>query len=164
MLLVVRVLDRAAPVRLIDGEAHRVRDLVRVHDHVAIDVPRGAADRLDQRAAGPQVALLVGIEDADEAHLRQVETLAQQVDADDDVVDTEAQVAQDLDALKRVHLAVEVVGADAHLLQVVGEVFGHPLRERRDEHALAAVDACPRFIEQVIDLASGRPNVDHRVE
>ena len=105
---------------------------------MAVDVARRAADRLDQRAARPQVALLVGVEDADEAHLRQVEALAQQVDADDDVVDAEAQVAQDLDALQRVDLGVQVVRADAHLLQVVGQVLGHLLRQRRDQHALAA--------------------------
>ena len=78
---------------------------------LAFDVAGGAADGLDQRAARAQVALLVGVEDADEAHLRQVEALAQQVDADDDVVDAEAQVAQDLDALQRVDLGVQVVGA-----------------------------------------------------
>ena len=72
-------------------------------------------------------------------HLGQVEALAQQVDADDDVVDTQAQVAQDLDALQRVDLGVQVVGADAHLLQVVGQVLGHLLGQRRHQHALAAV-------------------------
>ena len=110
------------------------------------DVTGGAADRLDQRAARPQVALLVGVEDADEAHLRQVEALAQQVDADDHVVHAEAQVAQDLDALEGVDLGVQVVGADAHLLQVVREVLGHLLRQRRDEDALAGARraAAPR--------------------
>ena len=66
---------------------------------------------------GAQVAFLVGVQDGDQADLGQVEALAQQVDADDDVVDAEAQVAQDLDALQRVDLGVEVVGADAHLLR-----------------------------------------------
>ena len=41
----------------------------------------------------------------DQRHLGQVETLAQQVDADQHVELAEAQVAQDLDALERVDLA-----------------------------------------------------------
>jgi len=41
----------SAPLRLADGEAHRVSLLVGVHDHVAIDVPRGATDSLHERAA-----------------------------------------------------------------------------------------------------------------
>ena len=120
--------------------AHRIESVI-VSAYMmtlAVDVARGAADGLDQRAARPQVALLVGVQDGDEAHLRQVEALAQQVDADDDVVDAEPQVAQDLDALQRVDLGVQVVRADAHLLQVVGQVLGHLLGQRRDERALAA--------------------------
>src|SRR3989304_4964500 len=76
--------------------AERVGADVGVHDDVAVDGAGGAADRLDERAAAAQKALLVSVEDADEAHLRQVEALAQQVDADDDVVDAEAQGAQEL--------------------------------------------------------------------
>jgi hypothetical protein len=48
-----------------------------------------------------------------ERHLRQVETLAQQVDADDDVERAQAQVAQDFHPLHRVDVAVQV----AHLEQ-----------------------------------------------
>ena len=66
---------------------------------------RGAADRLDQRAFGAQEALLVGVQNRDQRHLRQVQSLAQQVDADDHVVDAEAQVAQDLDPLEGVDFA-----------------------------------------------------------
>ena len=60
---------------------------------------------------------------------------------DQDVVDAEAQVAQDRDALERVDLAVEVRDLDAQLVEVVGEVLGHLLGQRRDQHALAALDA-----------------------
>ena len=74
--------------------------VVGVHDDLAVDMARGAADRLDQRALGAQVALLVGVQDRDQRNLGQVQTLAQEVDADDHVVDAEAQVAQDLDPLE----------------------------------------------------------------
>src|SRR3712207_7575758 len=48
-----------------------------------------------------QEALLVGVEDRHERDLGQVQALAQQVDADEDVVLPQAQVADDLDALDR---------------------------------------------------------------
>ena len=55
--------------------------------------------------ARAQEALLVGVEDGDQRDLGQVDALAQQVDADQHVVDAQAQVAQDLHALERVDLA-----------------------------------------------------------
>ena len=65
----------------------------------------------DQAAA--QEALLVGVEDRDQRHLGQVDALAQEVDADEDVEHAEPQVAQDRDPLERVDLAVEVLDLDA---------------------------------------------------
>ena len=115
---------------------------------------------MHQRAARTQKALLIGVEDADEAHLRQVEAFTQQVDADDHVVHTEPQVAENLDALERVDLAVQVVRAHPHLLQIVREILGHALRQRRDEDALILRRALLHFVEQIVDLAARRPHVD----
>ena len=70
-----------------------------------------------------QEALLVGVEDRDERDLGQVEPLAQEVDADEHVVLAEPQVADDLDALERVDLRVQVADLEAHLEQVVRQVL-----------------------------------------
>ena len=118
----------------------------------AVDVARGAADRLDQRARRAQEAFLVGVEDRDQRDLGQVEPLAQQVDADQHVEVAAAQVADDLDALDRLDVGVEVAHLDAEVLEVVGQVLGHLLGERRDEHALVALDAAADLVEQVVDL------------
>src|SRR5436190_10414260 len=95
-------------VRLGDGAAHRVRDLVGVHDHLTVDVAGGATHGLDQRRVGAQEALLVGVEDRHQRHLGKVEALTQQVDTDEHVELAEAKRAQDLDPLERVDLAVQV--------------------------------------------------------
>src|SRR6185312_12996845 len=79
---VVLALLGAAPLGLVDRRAHRVGDPVAVEDCHAVDVPRGAADRLDQRSLGAQEALLVGVEHRHQRDLRDIEPLAQQVDAD----------------------------------------------------------------------------------
>ena len=76
----------------------------------------------------------------------------------------EAQVAQDLDPLEGVDLAVEVLDLDAELREVVGEVLGHLLGQGRDERPLAALDPAPDLLEQVVDLALGRPDGDPRVD
>jgi hypothetical protein len=95
---------------------HRVGDAVRVQDRLAAQVARGAADGLDQRAGAAQEAFLVGIEDRDQRDLGHVQAFAQQVDADQHVEQAQAQVADDLHALHRVHVRVQV----AHLDVVLG--------------------------------------------
>ena len=78
--------------------------LVGVHQHLAVDVSSRAANRLDKGRLAAQEALLVGVENRDQRDLRQVEALAQEVDADEHVVVAEAQLADDLDAVERVDL------------------------------------------------------------
>ena len=124
-------------------------------------VARRAADGLDQRLVGAQEALLVGVEDRHQRHLGQVEALAEQVDADQDVVLAQAQVAEQLDPLEGVDLGVEVAGADAGVEEVVGEVLGHLLGQRGDQDPLVLVGARADLVDQVVDLALGR--LDHHL-
>ncbi len=142
----------------------RLGHLVRVHQDLAVDVPGRAADRLDQRRLPAQEALLVGVEDRDQRHLGQVEPLAKQVDADEDVVLAEPQLADDLDSVERVDLGVEVARLDTRLEQVVGQVLGHLLRQRRDERALAELLAAADLVQQVVDLVLRRPQLDLGVD
>ncbi len=112
-------------------------DLIGIENDLAVDIARGAADRLDQRGLGAQEAFLVGIENGDEGAFRNVEAFAQQVDADQHVEGAEPQVADDLDALQRVDVGMHVAHADALLMHVFGEVLGHALGEHGDQRAVA---------------------------
>src|SRR5664279_458834 len=136
VLLVVGELDLAAAIGLGDRGAHRACLLVGVHQHGPVHVARGPADGLDQRGLPAQEALLVGVQDRHQRDLRQIQALAQQVHADEHVVLAQSQVADDLDALQRVDLRVQVARLEAHLQQVLGEVLAHLLGQRRDQHAL----------------------------
>ena len=64
-----------------------------------VEVARRAADCLDERGLGAQEAFLVGVENGDQRAFRNVEALAQQIDADQRVEGAKPQVANDLDAL-----------------------------------------------------------------
>ena len=101
---------------------------------------------------------------ADERDLGQVESLAQQVDADEHVELPQPQVAEDLDPLDRVDLRVEVPHADPHLDQVVRQVLRHLLRERGDQHALVVLGPAADLLDQVVDLALRRPDLDLRID
>ena len=164
MLLVVAELDLAPARRLVDRALDRLGHLVGVHDDLAVHVAGGAPDRLDQRGLAAEEALLVRVEDRHERHLGQVEPLAQEVDADEHVVLAQAELADDLDPLERVDLGVEVARAHARLEQVVGQVLGHLLRQRRHEHPLACLLAPADLVQEVVDLVLRRPQLDLGVD
>ena len=163
MLAVVRLLDRAAARGLVERPPHRAGHRVGVHDHLAVHVPRGAAGGLHQRGPRPQVALLVRVQDRHQRDLRDVQALAEEVDPDQHVELAHPQLANDLHPLQRVDLGVQVAHADAEVPVVVGEVLGHALGQRGDQHPLAPVDPAADFAEQVVDLAGRGPDVDPRV-
>ena len=128
------------------------------------DIARRSADRLYQRPVSAEVALLVGVEDADERHLRQVQPLAKQVDADQHIEDPQAEVADDLDPLQRVDVAVQVPNLDPRLAQIVGEVLGHLLGQRGDQAALVALDPKSHLRDEVVDLPFRALHLDRRID
>ena len=115
---------------------------------------------MDERPRRTQEALLVGVQDCHQRHLRKVDPLAKKVDAHNHVKDPEAQVAQNLNALERVNLAVEVAHANPRLLKVRRELFGHAFRERRNDHALLLLHATLDALEEIVDLPLRREHGD----
>ena len=162
--LVVGHLFGAAAVGFVDGFAHRVGDAVGIQNGGAVQVARGAAYGLDQRAFGTQEAFLVRIQDRHQRHFGNIQPLAQQVDADQHVEHAEAQVADDLHALHGLDVRVQVAHLDAVLGEVFGQIFRHALGQRGDQHAFAHVRAQSHFGHQVVHLVGGGTHFDGRVD
>src|SRR3546814_16923260 len=80
MLGVIRLLLLAAAVGFAHRAFHAAGDAVGVEDDAAVDVPRGAADRLDEAGLAAQETLLVGLEARYEPAFGNGETFAAQVD------------------------------------------------------------------------------------
>src|SRR3546814_17930031 len=66
MLGVIRLLLLAAAVGFAHRAFHAAGDAVGVEDDAAVDVPRGAAARLDEAGLAAPEPLLVGVEDRSE--------------------------------------------------------------------------------------------------
>src|SRR6185369_16341003 len=135
-----------------------------VHVNLAVGVTGRAPNRLNQRARTAQKAFFVRVENRDQAHLRQIEAFAQQVDAYQHVELSGPQISQDFDALHGVDVRVQVAHAHAKLRVVVGELFGHALGEGRDQHALVFLRAHADLREQVVDLAADGAHENLRIE
>src|SRR6266850_6272050 len=163
VLLVIGPLDGAPAAGLVESGAHRVGRPVGVHQDPAVDVAGGAAAGLDERAGRAQVPFLVGVENRHERHLRQVETLAQEVDADQDVELPLPEIPEDVDPLQGVDFGVQVLDAHAQIAVVAGQLLGHPLGERGDEDALPLLDALPDLVQEIVHLVAHRTDLDHRI-
>ncbi len=59
---------------------------------------------------------------------------------------------------------MDVPAADAHLLEIAGQLLGHPLGERRDQYPLVALGPEFDLADQVVDLVGRGPNLDLRIQ
>ena len=164
VFFIVGVLNGAAALGLHDGALHAGRDLICVHEHNAVGVAGRAADRLNQACLAAQEAFLIGIQNRNQRYLRQIQTLAQQVDANNNINCADAQVLDDLHALKGIHLVVHILDLDALFGKVVGQVFGHFLSQGGHKNALMPLDAGVDLTQQIHHLPFHRAHRDDRVQ
>ena len=127
--------------KLFDAVGHHVG----VKDHFAVEMPRRATGGLDQARLAAQKTFLVRVENRHERHLRQVQPLTQQIDADEHVEFALAQRAQNLDPFDGVNLAVQIADVHADVAQIIGQFLGGALGQRRHQHALLRVGAPARI-------------------
>ena len=164
VLEIVRALLLAPAVGFGDGAGHRAGDFVGIEDHPSIDIARRAANGLDQRGFGTQEAFLVGIENGHECAFWNIKTLAQKIDADEDVKRAEPQITNDFNPFNRVDIRVHVADADAVFVQIFGEIFRHALGQYSDERAISLQRHGADLAEQIIHLCTGGADIDFGVD
>ena len=129
MGLVIGVLDLAAALRLVNGCPHGGRDLIGIHNDEALGVSGRPADGLNQGCLAAEESLLIGVQDGHQAHLRQVQSLPQQIDAHQHVELAQPQISDDLHALNGLDIRVHIPHPDTGVLQVLRQVLCHLLGE-----------------------------------
>src|SRR4029453_18990352 len=127
-------------------------DRIGEEHNFAVHMSRRTACGLDKRSLAAQKSLLVRVQNADERNFGKVETFPQQVDSDQNVEIGRAQAAQNLDALYRVDIAMEITHSQSDIAQIVGEIFGCAFRQRCHQDALALFDPLPTKLDRVVNL------------
>ena len=113
---------------------------------------------------GTQKSFLVGIEHSHKRNLGQVQPFAQQIDANQHIEEPPAQIVHDLHPFERIDIAVNIVTAHLHPLQVIRQLFGHAFGECSHQHALVGCGTLCNFFHQVVDLVEAGTHFDDRVE
>ena len=73
------------------------------------------------------------------------------------------QVAENVNPLHYVHLAMEIVNSYAHFTQIVGQILRHLLGQRGYESALTMIYPNPNLVDEVVDLMLHRFDFDSSV-
>ena len=164
MLGVIRLLNGATAQRLSNGPLHGGGHAVRIHNHLTVGVAGGAADGLHQAGLGPKEALFVRIQDRHQAHLRNIQSLTQQVNSHQHIEFAQAQIANDLHTLHGIHIMVHIPHLDGESLQILGKVLGHGLGEGSHQHPLTPLGAQVDLGHQVVHLVLGRLDGNIRIQ
>ena len=162
--LVISGLDAPPAQGFVNGPLHRIGNFVGVQQDCAIYIPGGPANGLNQGTLGAQIALFVRVQNGHQRDLGNIEALAQEVDADQDIEAALAQRTDNLHALNGVDIRVEIAHPDADFLIVIGQVFGQPFGQGGGQHPLAFFGPQPDFFEQIVDLFAGRPDRNFGVQ
>lgn len=99
---------------------HRASDCIGVQNDPPFCVARRPADRLHQRSLRPQKAFFVCVQDRDKSTLRNIQTFAQQVDADQHIKRTQPQIPDNFNTLQCVDIRVHVANLHAVFVQIFG--------------------------------------------
>src|SRR4029077_8949366 len=127
-------------------------------------VARTAADGLNQSGSAAEVTLFIRVENGHQRNFRQIQALAQEIDANQHVEDATAEIAQNADALERLDFRMQIAAAHADFAEIFGEIFRHAFGERSDQDALALFGASANLFEQIVDLPLDRAHLNLRID
>ena len=164
MRLIVAVLNVPAASRLVQCHTHGGGYRVGVHNDLALRVSCGAANGLNQAGFAAQKALFIRIEDGHQTHLRQIQPLPQQVDANQHVKFCKAQITNDFHSLHCTHIGVHIPHPNSCLGQINRQIFRHFLCECRNQHPLLPCRAGVDFSNQIVNLAVNGANLHHGIQ
>ena len=100
MFLVIGKLDCATALSLLNRKAHGVGNLVGIHDYSAIKISGSTTNSLRKRTVTTQKTLFVGIKYCYKRHFRKIETLSKQVDTDENIICTGAQIIKNTNTVE----------------------------------------------------------------
>ena len=164
MFLIVFFLNTAPALRFVNRVTHGVRYGVGVHYDGAVFVSCRPADCLNERRFRAQQSFLIRIENRNERHLRQVKPLAQQIYADENVINAEAEVPEQLLTFHRFNLVMNIPHLYEVHFKIFAEVLRHLFRKRCDENPLSLFGALFDLAHKVVDLSRDGADFDFRVE
>ena len=126
--------------------------MIGVEDNLALNVARAPPGSLNEGGLASEEPFLIRVQNRHERNFRQIQTLAQEVNADQRIERALAQSPQNIHAPDGINIRVEIFAPDADIGEVLRQVFAGAFRERGDECSPATLRRGADFFNQVVDL------------
>ena len=140
VLSVIGHLYAPAAFRFFHGPCHGGGYGIGVEDDPGFGISCGPADGLYKGGLRTQEAFLIRIQNGDQSHLRQVQSLPQQIDAHQHVKVSQPQIPNDLHAVQCIDIAVHIPDPDSHALQIFRQVLRHAFGQGGDQGTRALIN------------------------
>ena len=152
VLLVITQLLGTTTICLVYGQLHGRRDGVGIHDDTAVDITGSTSGCLYQTATRAQESFLVGIENDDERHLGQIETLAQKIDTHQHIILSLTELLKDLHTVQRGNVTMYIGCSHTVVEQELAQFLGHSFGQRRDQRTFLLFYTYTNLLQQVVNL------------
>ena len=164
MFFIISFLYFTPSCSFINCVLHRLADAICIHDNPAVLVTCSSAYSLNKRGLCTKKSLFVRIQNRNKSDFRNIQSFSKQVNADEHVEFTEAEIPNCLQSLKIIYFRMQISDFDSFISEKSRQVFCHPLGERRDEHSLSLIHSFIYLADYIINLTLNRSNLYYRVE
>ena len=164
MGFVICLLDAASALGLRNAGTHRRRNVIGIHDYLALCISRRTAYGLYQAGLTAQEALFICVQDRNHPDFGNIQPLAQKIDSHKHIKLAEAKVADDLHTLDRTDIVMHIAAANADVFQILCQILCHFLGQRGDKRALTFLNLFVDFADQIVDLSLNRPDQNLRIQ
>ena len=153
VFLIIFLLNLPAAFCLVDRVPHGIGDAVGVHNDMTLRISRSTTDGLDQRGFRTEESLLIRVQNGNQRNFRNIQSLTEQVDADQHIKFVKSHVTDEFRPFQRVDVAVQIIDADPGFLQKSGEILRHSLGQRRHQNLVVSPGFLPYLSDQIINLS-----------
>ena len=101
---VVSRLFFSASSRFVHRSAHGIGNRIGIQNGFAFNISRSTSDGLNERTLASQEAFFIRIQNCDQCYFRNIQTFSQQVNADQNIENSGAQVTNDFHAFHRINV------------------------------------------------------------
>ena len=145
MFFVISHLNCTPTFRLINRYAHRVRDMIRIHNDMTVRISRRTSYRLYQGSLRTQEAFFVSIQNSDKRNLRNIQSLYQKIDTHKYIKHVQTHITNDLRPFQCINIGMQIFHPYSQFSHIVSKVFCHTFGQCSHKYFILFGNLCIDF-------------------
>ena len=149
---------------LINCQLHGSRDGISIHDDLTVYVSRSSSRCLGQTSVTTEETLFVCVENRYQRYFWQVQTLSEQIDSHENIVDALTEVGKDLHSVECRHVTVDKGRLYPMVQKVFAEFLCHTFGKGGHKDSFTTMTTRQDLIHQVVDLVLAFADFNLRIQ